>query len=238
MDAISHIVGERITGKLEYMFRPKLRDPWGSGFNGQAYRQRIFDELVKVLNTDALIETGTCRGSTTEYLLKKMLPVFTTEASPRFHAFAELRLKGQKNLHMYRMDSRDFIRTLLSNEQLQSFKRPFFYLDAHWYEDLPLREEIDLIFSNLDDAVILVDDFEVPGTKYGFDDYGDEKALTLKYLDSVEELEFSTFFPAEDENSETGAKRGCVVLSNNPATKSLIEGIALLKPGPEFPRTR
>jgi hypothetical protein len=39
----------------------------------------------------------------------------------------------------------------------------FFYLDAHWNEDLPLAEEIDLIFSRSPCAVVMIDDFEVPG---------------------------------------------------------------------------
>ena len=38
-----------------------------------------------------------------------------------------------------------------------------FYLDAHWLEHLPLREEVELITANFPRAVIVIDDFEVRG---------------------------------------------------------------------------
>ena len=61
----------------------------------------------------------------------------------------------------------------------------FFYLDAHWEDDLPLLEEIEVIFSHRDRATIMIDDFCVPGTDYGFDDYGAGKTLNLAYLRAV-----------------------------------------------------
>ena len=59
----------------------------------------------------------------------------------------------------------------------------FFYLDAHWNDDLPLADEIDIIFSRCPWAVVMIDDFEVPSDPgYQFDDYGPGKALVLGYI--------------------------------------------------------
>jgi hypothetical protein len=49
----------------------------------------------------------------------------------------------------------------------------FFYLDAHRYEDLPLRDEIRIVTRHWSEVAIMVDDFEVPNdSDYRFDDYG------------------------------------------------------------------
>jgi len=59
----------------------------------------------------------------------------------------------------------------------------------------------------------MIDDFEVPGTAYGFDDYGPGLVLNLEYLEPLRHLNFVTFFPAAGPDHDTGARRGCVVLS-------------------------
>jgi hypothetical protein len=56
----------------------------------------------------------------------------------------------------------------------------FFYFDAYSNEDLPLAEEIDIIFGRSPHAVVMIDDFEVtddPG--FAYDDYGPGKALNM-----------------------------------------------------------
>ena len=51
----------------------------------------------------------------------------------------------------------------------------FFFLDAHGREHLPLREELEIILTHWREAIVMIDDFEVPGTDYGYDDYGPGK---------------------------------------------------------------
>lgn len=61
----------------------------------------------------------------------------------------------------------------------------FFYLDAHWYGDIPPRDERagEQKWSRF---VAMIDDFEVPGDAgYGFDDHGPGRALTLEYIRPV-----------------------------------------------------
>lgn len=89
----------------------------------------------------------------------------------------------------------------------------FFYLDAHWGEDLPLRDELEIIFSKWKRPIVMVDDFQVPNSDYGFDDYGPGKALNLSYIEPVvSDHKISVFFPAVNSSEETGARRGSVVL--------------------------
>ena len=103
-----------------------------------------------------------------------------------------------------------------------------FYLDAHWEEHLPLQEELEIIFSNWNNAVVLIDDFQVPGTTYGYDNYGPGKALTMNYLKPLQHFQLSAYFPAAEAEQETGAKRGCVVLCKDEVAKNILNGIESL----------
>ena len=107
-----------------------------------------------------------------------------------------------------------------------------FYLDAHWDVDLPLAEEIDLVFSNWSEAVVLIDDFQVADdTGYGFDDYGFGKALTMAYISTMQDkFELKVFFPTSPSSQETGARRGCVVLVANPILDAAIGNLGGLRP--------
>ena len=92
----------------------------------------------------------------------------------------------------------------------------FAYLDAHWGPDLPLREELEIIAAHWKRAVVMVDDFEVPGDSgYGFDDYGDGAALTESYLRRAAALgSWTVRYPVAPSTVETGSRRGCCVLTS------------------------
>ena len=70
----------------------------------------------------------------------------------------------------------------------------------------------------------MIDDFQVaddPG--YGFDDYGEGKALIRAYLEPfMVRDKLSLFYPAAPSSEETGFKRGSVVLARQAAEKHLM----------------
>ena len=69
-------------------------------------------------------------------------------------------------------DSRNVLRSLSTAAGVGG-RSVFFYLDAHDSGDLPLREELEIIFENWSDAVVMIDDFMVPhDSGYGYGDYG------------------------------------------------------------------
>ena len=60
-----------------------------------------------------------------------------------------------------------------------------FYLDAHWYKDLPLAEEIRIIRDQCKRGVIVIDDFFVSGSPgFDFDEYPGVR-IDRKIVDSV-----------------------------------------------------
>jgi hypothetical protein len=212
-----------------FLESPRWEDSEASGFNGQAQRKGIFLELLS-LNFSSIVETGTWVGHTTGWMsTRSKLPVHSCEVSQRYHKLAALRLSDLKGIHLFQGDSRVFLQTMATSKV--TLGRPLFYLDAHWKEDLPLREEIDIIAREWKEFAILIDDFEVPGDSgYGFDDYGPGKRLNLELVQQSEYGgRLKAFFPSLPSSKESGAKRGCVVLIPEGPIAAQVEKFKTLK---------
>lgn len=228
-DFIPLVLGERNAGRLEYILRKRSADHVRRPFNGQQGRQNIWLEMLKRMEFSAVVETGTFRGSTTLFLVQSGLPIYTVEISPRYYEYSALCLRRHRNqVHLSEGDSRDFLRKAARHMGCPK-SRVFFYLDAHWGNDLPLREEVEIIFENWTDSVAMIDDFAVPGMDYGYDDYGPGRRLNMEYLlPVVDELQLIPFFPSFGPDGETGFKRGCVVLCREDGIADRLKGIDLL----------
>jgi hypothetical protein len=139
--------------------------------------------------------------------------VYTCEFSPRNYSFSKWRFLLKKNVKIKNMDSRSFLGFMALYKKITQ-KLTFFYLDAHWNSDLPLAEELRIITENWQRFIVMIDDFQVPFDKgYTYDDYGGENVLNVNYLNRTG-IDFYIFFPGTSEQ-ETGAKRGCVVLTSD-----------------------
>src|SRR5690349_9850491 len=59
---------------------PELQACWGGPFNGQTGREAIMQNLLELLEPTAVIETGTFRGISTEWIAKHYSgPIFSCE---------------------------------------------------------------------------------------------------------------------------------------------------------------
>ena len=223
-----YCLGDRNVGRLEFLIMPQVRDSLGGPLNGQVFRKRMFLDIVRATQCAAIVETGTFRGSSTAFFATLDVPVYSVEQNPRHAAFASLRLaRLPGRIHLSEGNSPAFLKSLAVDP---TFPRShvIFYLDAHWYAHLPLAEELEIVFATWHDAVVMVDDFQVPGTSYGYDDYGPGKALTLDYLKQVGHLELKAFFPRATADAETGQKRGSVVLCRDPDVARTLSGLETL----------
>lgn len=209
---------------------PKYVDGDDVGFNGQRGRKRIFTEIVSAIPVEAIVETGTWVGNTTGYMaVFARKPIYSCELSPRFHALSKMRLTELQGLHLEQCDSRRFLQRLSQGDVAR--KSVFFYLDAHWYEDLPLNEEVGIIANHWREFVIMIDDFKVPDDPgYGYDDYGPGKALTLDLLiPLLKKHHLGVYFPAASSTEETGACRGCVVLASTGIQSEKLSRLSMLR---------
>jgi hypothetical protein len=208
-------IGATILGAIDYWRHPEMRGSWGGPFNGQRARAAIFLSLIAKIKPRVLIETGTYRGTTTEFMARTGLPIFTVESQARNYGFSRARFFRRRQVSVRRGDSRQALREWIDGP-LRDLGRDtvFVYLDAHCDADLPLAEELDLVFNHWPAAVVMIDDFEVPfDTGYGHDRYKTGESLNQHYIGrEISKHDLQTFYPSAPAEQETGRRRGCVVL--------------------------
>jgi hypothetical protein len=227
---IVSLLPPRLKGRLEYHVRPALRASWGGPLNGQKFRQEIVIDLLQKLRPVRVLETGTFRGTTTEFFANSpdVSRVDSVEANDRSFGFAAERFRFSSKVRLTFGDSRKALSVILATSIKND--RFFVYLDAHWGDDIPLAEEVHLLLRSRHPCIIMVDDFRVPHDPgYGYDDYGSGKELTSDYL-FRNELNLSLYYPAVDSSQETGARRGCTVFATDSGLEPLLASSKLLSP--------
>jgi hypothetical protein len=200
---------------LDAVFSDTVYQHGEAGLNGQVGRKQLVQDLFDRFRFAMAVETGTHFGTTTGYLACEYdVPVHTCELTSRYFYAARQLLRELSDVHVHRLDSRALLRELAAAGQTPSL-RTFFYLDAHWYDDLPLAEELDLIATHWTEWVVIVDDFRVPDDAgYGYDEYEGGLRLALDYVAPVLQRHgLDAFFPTLSSAQETGARRGCLVTS-------------------------
>ncbi|MCF8262166.1 MAG: hypothetical protein K9J12_15420 [Melioribacteraceae bacterium] len=227
---IKRYYGELYLGAKDYFKKPEYKITWGGPFNGQEIRRQIFLSIIARLDINLIIETGTFRGGTTEFMAKNTsCKIITVEANESYYGYSKLRFLLNPQIRIFNNDSRKFLTKVLNKKTVQK-KRLFFYLDAHWEEDLPLVEELQIIFQRTQNATIMVDDFQVPDDEgYSFDNYGPGKKLSLELLDELDNEKIFIFFPKQSSELETGFKRGSVVLTNSKETAEKLNSVESLR---------
>lgn len=153
------------------------------------------------------VETGTYRGETTRYLASIFESVYTIEANPKYYRNAKARLRRVPNVTMLHGDSGVLLETILAGLT----KRVFIFLDAHWYEHCPIKDEIKTIAAHRHlDPVLAIHDFKNPHhPEFGFDPVNG-KELSWDYLGdlikSIHGDESEIFY----NDIAVGAKRGVI----------------------------
>jgi hypothetical protein len=210
--------------------RLETRLGYGGPFNGQAKRQDMVREILSKVSFEAIVETGSFRGTTTEFLRDESgLKVFTVEINPRCYYYCRRRFRGDRRVKVFRAASPDLL-TRLGMDHRFPKRSVFFYLDAHRLGELPLVEEIRLINRYWTDYVVMIDDFSVPDDPgYGFDDLGEGKQLRLENLPLAEIRPVTVLWPSASSDQETGFRRGCVLLVTQRMTSEL-EQLASVRP--------
>ena len=237
---------QQTIGMIDYIRSPERGAGWGP-FNGQTARQALFVDIIAKMQPHAIVETGTFLGVTTELMSQTGLPVFSIELHPRNYGFARARFWRKRNLKLLCSDSRTGLRKLFDGPlNPLSGLTVFFYLDAHWNDDLPLADELDIVFSRCPMAVVMIDDFEVPfDAGYGFDDYGPGKALVSGYIrPAMSAHQLQAFYPSTPSVADYPStpmaaaglaapgrlRRGCVVLAKEACHGPILAARPLLRP--------
>lgn len=210
----------------------RLTGGFGGPFNGQRQRVAAVNAIVRALPFAAVVETGTFRAQTTLYLRRITdVPIATVEVNPRYFEYSRRRLAGVPAVSTY-LGSSPAILERLGALPSWTAGPTLFYLDAHWLHDLPLLDELRVIVRCWRDFCAVIDDFRVPDDEaYLYDDYGPGKQLSLPLLDSSALDSLRVFWPEAHSSTETGARRGWVVLATPGLVADGLGSVRELRPG-------
>lgn len=208
-----------IAASIDWL-RHGLAEEFGGPFNGQERRIEAIREIFARVPFGSVIETGTYRATTTLFLRELSdAPIATIEAQSRYYHYSKKRLRDAPNVTAIRGDSAAEL-SLLAAKPPWNGGPTFFYLDAHWLDSLPLAGELEAISTGWSDYAVLVDDFRVPDDPgYAYDDYGPGAVLEPEILAPLSGSNVAVYWPAAPSATETGARRGWVVL----ATAGLVD---------------
>jgi len=167
---------------------------WRTGqlaFNGAPEIGTFLVYLKKAYHLDSAVETGTFMGNTTVYLSLLFDAVYTVEIVEKTYQETANKLKSFPNVRCL-LGSSDHVLSRLLPKLVG--KRVLFYLDAHWEDYWPLRDELKEIGkTHYDNCVIMIDDFKVPDRQDILFDKYKEDECSLDYIKNELKQVFSDY---------------------------------------------
>ena len=164
----------------------------------------LVDSLVQ--EAEVFVETGTNVGSTLAYFARTYPHIHCLSCEPDPEAFqhAQRNVYGLTNITLYNQTSQQFLETLREKHGGIFNKKILFWLDAHGYGfQWPLKEELAFISGNFPQALILIDDFKVPGREmFGYDEY-DGQICSYEYVKDALDLTrtYKVYYPNYTEHT-------------------------------------
>jgi len=222
-----YILNTKIAFKLQQMVVRKMNPAvifgewWTLPMGGQARRTKKVIEIFDKFNPGLIIETGTFIGSTTPVLgILSGVPVVTIELDKR------LALRNQKTFtrlypdlsitQKFGSSEKQIIEVL---ERISPEVKIFAYLDAHWFDYLPVTDELFALANWGGDFIALIDDFENPyDPNYGFDEYRNGNKIGKHLI--PKNLGLRCFVPSMAANLEGVCRRGTAYVFSKSAVNS------------------
>lgn len=185
---LSRICGASAAGHL-----PRERES-DLGFHGDQYLLNLTAVLLE--RSDLFVEIGTNVGQTAQYVADRHQNVRVLSCEPDAESFAQAvdRLGAYDRVELHNERSQAFLPRVLERD----FNTATFFLDAHGNGfDWPLRFEIDLLTANLSEAVIIIDDFRVPGNpRFSYDAYDGQECSLTYVRDALDDgSEYTLIYP-------------------------------------------
>lgn len=190
-------------------------------FNGDTFICEEFLKLKEKYSIEVAVETGSCIYTTTKWLCENFKRVETVEINKTYADYGLHKIQEFHNCEAYiGVDSVNFIEKVLYDSLSEELRPCIFFLDAHWGEHCPLKDEL-LAISRLKlnrPPVIAIHDFKTYHPDVlGFDSYkGNDLSFDYIY-EEVKMLEIAYgcdyFHYYNTPEKSTGAKRGIIYLT-------------------------
>jgi hypothetical protein len=196
----------------------KLEEPILMGFQDGAFNkdtfvQAEFKKLQKDFKLKVAIETGTCLGYTSAFLSTFFKEVRTIEIVDKYLNIAQVnRLNALKNVKCTLGSSADLMPKLLEG----CGDDTMVFLDAHWQNHCPLKDELQAIADTGIEPCIAIHDFQVPNQpKLGYDSIG-VQPFNFQWLkedfDAIYGEDNYNYYYNSNETS-TAVKRGLIYVT-------------------------
>jgi hypothetical protein len=179
-------------------------------FSGCEYSTRLITQILSSFNVELFIETGTYLGNTTEFIAKNFpnIKIVTIEINETNYNNSFKKLCNYTNINCIKGDSSKILKEIDINHCLNKL----YYLDAHWYDHNPVRDELKYIFENSKgNEIIIIDDFKVPNRNLSYD-----RPLEMDYIkDLLDYDKWIYFYKDKDENYDTTATGQIYIFNKN-----------------------
>lgn len=139
--------------------------------------------IINNTKPDRFVETGTHMGWTSMWVGSNYpsLPISTVEVDDQYFHLSSENLSEYPQVSVTHGSSPDFLRSLLP---LLRDGLPMFWLDAHWWPPVPLREECKIVAS-LDRYICILDDFYCSNPDFEGDTFDGSRQNRLDYVSDV-----------------------------------------------------
>jgi hypothetical protein len=169
-------------------------------YSGCKYSKRVVEALIKAANVRNFVETGTFLGHTTRDVATTFphLNIHTVELVFSTFKKNEDSFKNFKNIKAVNGDSCKFLKDLTLDDG-----PTLYYLDAHWGDSHPLREELAIIRDRaIGNEIIVIDDFQVPNRPFGYDWTPSGQVYNLEWIDGILGDDWVHFYKDQQDNDE------------------------------------
>jgi hypothetical protein len=145
--------------------------------------------LIELFGVDHVVETGSWTGPTAVWFAKTFpnIRVDTVEIKEEFQAQAKAALAPYQNACSHLGSSHEKLGDMLDLGDGNGAKLA--YLDAHWWDYLPLNDELHIIAKHAaDNCIVVIDDFKVPQRNYQCDIFQDKPidlSMVIEALNST-----------------------------------------------------
>jgi len=190
---------------------PILMQNQNGAINCDTFAQQEFIRLKELYKLNTAVETGTCLGYTTEFLSNNFDIVKSIEINPTFLNIAnQNRLSSLDNCEVLQGDSAMLLSSILESID----NNTFIFLDAHWGNHCPLKDELKQIANSKLKPVIAIHDFKVPNNnELGYDSINGQP-FTYEWLKSdIDAIYGEDGYDYHYNTKSIGAKRGIIYIT-------------------------
>ncbi len=148
-------------------------------------KQRIINIFRKKFDPKIFIETGTYLGDMINAQKENFERLYSIELSKKLFLKAQKRFENDEKISISHGDSAKVLNDILSNINALSL----FWLDGHYsggitakgQKECPVIEELNIIFKNNKNHIILIDDARLFTGKYDYPTYEEVKDVVEHY---------------------------------------------------------